>query len=441
MFKFIMFDSILMGQPLSFFTSDDPKGSLEDIVALVQGGDFRVGFRYYLLGHRERLDPSTDAETIPNDAFVVLYHDHHSEVLLDQIHPTFSRWVDASILHHGTYEKVPTPVLPKKDASLADLVVPRCKKAYDAFCRYVNRGHDPVDILFSMDKEAMQALLQSYSSKCTSLPDGRKRADLCVTYDFRPVSAYSMLEADKRVGWVVVKRDLFSEALPRQGREKRLRSADQEIVNVRLGSGEEALGALTHCACCNRGKFVHVVTPSGSRKVRTRAIDRCLVLEEHYYGRIRVDMRQFPLGNGRSLLWARLVYDGLGTLYLPEMKMRLTGFFDASDFVFGRKTRQDGVHSIVEEGGFGQNCRLRGFGMSTAWGHQGPASLCKWPGQATSVVVHQWTVRRPVRRAEGSAARVPGRRRSVRVRRNVFRREREQGRPPHPEPGPRAPGL
>ena len=153
-----------------------------------------------------------------------------------------------------------------------------------------------------------------------------------------------------------------------QGKEKELRSADQQIVRVGLGSGEEALGALTHCACCNRGKFVHLVTPEGSRKVRTRAIDRCLVLEEHYYGRVRVDMYRFPLNGDRVLLWARLVYDGIGTLYLPELKMRLTGFFDQSDFVFGRKTRQGGTRSVVQEGGFGRQCRLRGFGVSTERG-------------------------------------------------------------------------
>ena len=366
MFKFAMFDSLLMGKPLSFFSPEEPHGALEAIVRRAQDCTESVGFHYYLLGYHKRLDPATDASAIPDGAVVVLYHDHHSEMLLDQVHSTFSRWVDASIPYHDKYKKIPAPVQP---STKKDPVFPRCKEAYDALLHYLDKGHhDAVDILLGMDPSAMRALLQSYSTPCTSLPKGKERADLCVTYDFRPVSAYSMEDAEKHIGWVVVKRDLFSDTVHRQGKEKELRSADQQIVRVGLGSGEEALGALTHCACCNRGKFVHLVTPEGSRKVRTRAIDRCLVLEEHYYGRVRVDMYRFPLNGDRVLLWARLVYDGIGTLYLPELKMRLTGFFDQSDFVFGRKTRQGGLRSVVQEGGFGRQCRLRGFGVSTERG-------------------------------------------------------------------------
>ena len=364
MFKFAMFDSILMGRSLSFFSPDEATGTLRAILRRVQGSADCVGFHYYLLGRQGRLDPETDASAIPDGAVVVLYHDHHAEALLDQVHSTFSNWVDASIPYHDKYKKIPAPVLP---ANKKDPEFPRCQEAYNALLKYVEKGHDAVDILLEMDPAAMRALLQSYSTPCTSLPKGKTRADLCVTYDFRPVSAYAMLDAEKRVGWVVVKRDLFDEKGECRHLEKELKGVDKQIVSLGLGPGGNALGALARCSCC-KGKFVHVASQEGVRRVRTRTIDRCTVIEEHYYGRIRVDMRQFPLDGGRVILWARLVYDGIGTLCIPGMDMRLTGFFDSSDFVFGRKTRQDGACSIVEEGGFGWQCRLRGFGVCTVWG-------------------------------------------------------------------------
>ena len=90
-----------------------------------------------------------------------------------------------------------------------------------------------------------------------------------------------MEDAEKHIGWVVVKRDLFSDTVHRQGKEKELRSADQQIVRVGLGLGEEALGALDPLRLLQPGEVRALGHAGRVEESAHRAIDRCLVLEEY----------------------------------------------------------------------------------------------------------------------------------------------------------------
>ena len=204
---------------------------------------------------------------------------------------------------------------------------------------------------------------------------------LCVTADFRPMAAFHW--AAPSVAWAVVKTDLFAGATDRRRKTAALRRARNHVVDVSKG-GKRSCGVLAHRQCCGGGKFVHVVSEEGSERLRASAVDRCSVLSEHYVGKVRVQPFRVPLGDGRPpLRWARVVYDGLGTLALPTRRRRLTGVFRESVLQFGARAEWIGKAFRVrqESSARGEPC---GVGITVERGTPSTPAPEAWTWSASS---------------------------------------------------------
>ena len=381
MIKFVLFESLFHGKGLSHFVSDGAQHSLRESAkaALARTNPSysprAPEFAFYLLGCPDRLEPSTPPRSLPKGALVVLYEDD-VPMLMGQLHHAFSAWIDAALEFYDRTKTVPSMFSPPpspwgfydNNVSLADLQ--KVSRVRGGFLDTLKESADARATALGYFREGSQGSFEALLLDSSEPDEGADfqgtASHLCVTADFRPMAAFHW--AAPSVAWAVVKTDLFAGATDRRRKTAALRRARNHVVDVSKG-GKRSCGVLAHCQCCGGGKFVHVVSEEGSERLRASAVDRCSVLSEHYVGKVRVQPFRVPLGDGRPpLRWARVVYDGLGTLALPTRRRRLTGVFRESVLQFGARAEWIGKAFRVRQGKFGPGGEPCGVGITVERG-------------------------------------------------------------------------